>query len=132
MSASDAAKASGETEGVWQWLHLIAFTMGGHGGKQPNAPENLVAGLAAANGHHLVLENLVKKMILQAGISEAPATRPRSPGGVRDRLPRRTEETRPAVGAAAPMSSSAACRGRALPKGRPDRPTSVIKRTNRP
>ncbi|WP_445398046.1 eCIS core domain-containing protein [Streptomyces sp. LE64] len=74
VSASDAAKASGETEGVWQWLHLIAFTMGGHDGTQPNAPENLVAGLAAANGHHLVLENLVKKMILQAGVSEVQVT----------------------------------------------------------
>ncbi|MFF8919435.1 DUF4157 domain-containing protein [Streptomyces sp. NPDC015032] len=74
VSASKAAKESGMADGDWQWLHLIAFTMGGHDGKQPNAPENLAAGLAAANGHHLVLETLVKKMILQAGISEVKVT----------------------------------------------------------
>ncbi|GGZ11482.1 eCIS core domain-containing protein [Streptomyces nitrosporeus] len=74
VSASEAAKASNMADGDWQWLHLIAFTMGGHDGTQPNAPENLAAGLAAANGHHLVLETLVKKMILQAGISEVKVT----------------------------------------------------------
>ncbi|MFB7917490.1 DUF4157 domain-containing protein [Streptomyces sp. NPDC056061] len=74
VSASVAAQESGMADGDWQWLHLIAFTMGGHDGKQPNAPENLAAGLAAANGHHLVLETLVKKMILQAGISEVEVT----------------------------------------------------------
>jgi hypothetical protein len=64
-SAKEAAASSGyPTNKDWQWLHLIAFTFGGHDGKQPNAQENLVAGLAAANGFHLVLENLVKKMIL--------------------------------------------------------------------
>nr|WP_241835802.1 MULTISPECIES: DUF4157 domain-containing protein [unclassified Streptomyces] len=74
VSASEAAKESGMVDGDWQWLHLIAFTMGGHDGKQPNAPENLAAGLAAANGHHYVLETLVKKMILQAGIAEVKVT----------------------------------------------------------
>lgn len=50
----------------WQWLHLIAFTLGGDIGdpQNPNTVANLVAGTAAANGHHLVIENLVKKLIL--------------------------------------------------------------------
>ncbi|MFJ9419151.1 DUF4157 domain-containing protein [Streptomyces sp. NPDC101227] len=70
-SAKNAAIASGMSEGgTWQWLHLLAFTFGGHDGKQPNVPRNLAAGLAAANGHHLVLENLVKKMILDGGIGQ--------------------------------------------------------------
>ncbi len=71
-SAKEAAAASGyPTDRDWQWLHLIAFTLGGEGGKkQPNDIDNLVAGLAAANGHHLVLENLVKKMILSGYVKE--------------------------------------------------------------
>lgn len=68
-SAKDAAiktfgtKAEGHD---WQWLHLIAFTLGGDtsNAANPNTPENLVSGLAEANGHHLVIENLVKKLIL--------------------------------------------------------------------
>lgn len=68
-SAADAALASFGTpakDHSWQWLHLIAFTLGGDSRDtaNPNTEENLVAGLAAANGHHLVLENLVKRMIL--------------------------------------------------------------------
>ncbi|WP_053926678.1 DUF4157 domain-containing protein [Streptomyces chattanoogensis] len=73
-SARNAAVASGMRDGEWQWLHLLAFTFGGHDGKQPNHPDNLAAGLAAANGHHLVLENLVKKMVLDAGIPQVRLT----------------------------------------------------------
>ncbi|HJZ76840.1 MAG TPA: hypothetical protein VKE51_34140 [Vicinamibacterales bacterium] len=72
MSNTSATNAAIKTFGTkaegheWQWLHLIAFTLGGDKSdpKNPNTPENLVSGLAAANGHHLVIENLVKKLIL--------------------------------------------------------------------
>jgi len=68
-SAKLAAKErlGGEAEGKdWQWLHLIAFTLGGDTGdpSNPNTVANLVAGTAASNGHHLVIENLVKRLIL--------------------------------------------------------------------
>lgn len=67
-SADDAAKASGfiaDDQNPWQWLHLIAFTLGGEKSNpnNPNIPANLVAGSAAANGHHLVIENFVKTLI---------------------------------------------------------------------
>jgi hypothetical protein len=69
VSAGEAAAASGITGGEWQWLHLIAFTLGGIDNVQPNHADNLVVGHAAANGHHLVLENCVKKLIL-SGITD--------------------------------------------------------------
>jgi Domain of unknown function (DUF4157) len=70
VSATEAARASGFASGEWQWLHLHAFTFGGHDGVQPNHPDNLVSGLAAANGKHLVLENLVKRLILSKETDE--------------------------------------------------------------
>lgn len=66
-SANQAAGASGyPTDAMsWQWLHLIAFTLGGSKDEtHPNTKSNLVAGTAAANGFHLVIENLVKKIVL--------------------------------------------------------------------
>jgi|GEM_PF-3476089 len=64
--AAIAAKVANAETTDWQWLHLIAFTLGGDSGNtaNPNVPENLVAGTAAANGKHLVLENFVKKLIM--------------------------------------------------------------------
>ncbi|MFI6475305.1 DUF4157 domain-containing protein [Streptomyces sp. NPDC050516] len=75
VSAGQAAAASGYTgDNSWQWLHLIAFTMGGRDGAQPNEAGNLAAGLDAANGFHLVLESLVKKMVYDDSISDVTVT----------------------------------------------------------
>ncbi len=74
VSASTAAQKSGFSGDDWQWLHLIAFTMGGRNGTQPNEVGNLAAGLAAANGHHLVLESLVKKMASDKDITGVKVT----------------------------------------------------------
>ncbi len=65
LSARQAAAAAGFRDGDWEWLHLIAFSMGGADNEQPNTPENLVAGTKESNSQHLALENEVKKAILE-------------------------------------------------------------------
>lgn len=75
VSAGNAARASGyDEQQSWQWLHLIAYTMGGRNGTEPNEVGNLAAGLDAANGFHLILENLVKKMVYDDTISDVTVT----------------------------------------------------------
>lgn len=70
-SAKQAAEASGyDVKSGWQWLHLIAFSMGGRDDSNPNEEGNLVAGLAAANGFHLALEGFVKKMVQDKAVSD--------------------------------------------------------------
>jgi hypothetical protein len=47
----------------WQWLHLIAYTMGGQDGLNPNVAGNLVAGTSLANGSMELVEALVKEAV---------------------------------------------------------------------
>jgi hypothetical protein len=59
ISASD----SGYNSGGWEWLHLIAFTLGGIGETKINHPDNLVAGTVGANRVHKVIEDTIKKLL---------------------------------------------------------------------
>ncbi len=62
--AFEAAQAAGlNPTGNWAWLHLIAYSMGGQDGKNPDVPENLVAGTSASNIYHLAIESAAKKIV---------------------------------------------------------------------
>ncbi|MFT2016950.1 hypothetical protein ACMA1D_14035 [Streptomyces sp. 796.1] len=76
VSAREAAMSSGygDKTANWQWLHLIAFTLGGRDNSEPNEEGNLVAGLDAANGFHLVLETFVKMMVRDRAVSGVSLT----------------------------------------------------------
>lgn len=68
QSAKDAALGAGiPATGDWAWLHLIAYTMGGPDGKNPDVPENLVAGTSESNIYHLAIESAAKKLVLETG-----------------------------------------------------------------
>jgi hypothetical protein len=69
ISAKEAAAHSGYTKGAWDWLHLIAFTFGGIGEKKVNHSDNLVAGTMEANRQHKVVEDTVKKLLID-GLTE--------------------------------------------------------------
>lgn len=64
-SATSLAKARGFKAKVgnhgWEWLHLIAYSMGGFKG-YPQYPDNLVLGTWHANSAHLIIESAVKKL----------------------------------------------------------------------
>lgn len=64
ISANAAAGDAGYVDGYWEWLHLIAFTLGGINENKINHPENLVAGTLGANRVHKVLEDTIKKLIV--------------------------------------------------------------------
>jgi hypothetical protein len=66
LSAFEAAGKAGlnPTE-VWAWLHLIAYTMGGQDNKDPDVPDNLIAGTHDSNIYHLAIETAVKKIVLE-------------------------------------------------------------------
>jgi hypothetical protein len=69
QSAGDAARGFGMTvTGTWAWLHLIAYTMGGQDGINPDVPENLVAGTSESNIYHLAIESAVKKLVLETDV----------------------------------------------------------------
>jgi hypothetical protein len=69
QSAEDAAKGAGiPVTGNWAWLHLIAYTMGGQDGINPDVPENLVAGTHESNIYHLAIESAAKKLVLETGV----------------------------------------------------------------
>jgi hypothetical protein len=63
ISASEAASDSGYNSGGWEWLHLIAFTLGGIGETKINHPDNLVAGTVGANRVHKVIEDTIKRLL---------------------------------------------------------------------
>jgi len=44
----------------WEWLHLVAFSLGGHMGN-PQVPENLILGTAAANTWMMMVEQFVRR-----------------------------------------------------------------------
>jgi hypothetical protein len=64
-SASKLAKAYGFRKKVgghgWEWLHLVAYSMGGFQG-YPQYPENLVLGTWHANSAHLIIESAAKAL----------------------------------------------------------------------
>ncbi|WP_313562964.1 eCIS core domain-containing protein [Ruminiclostridium cellobioparum] len=64
VPAKAAAGDAGYVDGFWEWLHLIAFTLGGINENKINHPENLVAGTLGANRVHKVLEDTIKKLIV--------------------------------------------------------------------
>ena len=64
ISAKTAARDAGYLDGFWEWLHLIAFTLGGISENKINHPENLVAGTVGANRVHKVLEDTIKGLIM--------------------------------------------------------------------
>lgn len=69
-SANDVAKMLGFPAVGWEWLHLIAFTLGGNEG-EAQVPENLVLGTAAANTAMMCLEGFVKKMLSKGHFEKA-------------------------------------------------------------
>lgn len=69
-SANDVAKMLGLPAVGWEWLHLIAFTLGGNEGKA-QVPENLVLGTAAANTAMMCLERFVKTMLAKEHFEQA-------------------------------------------------------------
>jgi hypothetical protein len=66
MSAADAAANAGfnRDEGLgWEWLHLIAHSMGGIQVVGPQVAENLVAGTSECNTQMIIVEEFLKDII---------------------------------------------------------------------
>jgi len=55
-------------ENDWEWLHLVAFSMGGIG-NVPQQAQNLVAGTYHSNTEMMLYENSMKKLIDETGES---------------------------------------------------------------
>jgi hypothetical protein len=69
-SAGDAAENAGflKSEGQgWEWLHMIAHSMGGITALGPQVPENLVAGTSEANSQMIVVEEWIKDAVIRSG-----------------------------------------------------------------
>lgn len=70
MSAGDAAKNGGfnpkEGKG-WEWLHLIAHSMGGIEKLGPQVADNLVAGTSECNTQMIIVEEFLKDLVLKSG-----------------------------------------------------------------
>ncbi len=47
----------------WEWLHLIAHSMGGPIGTGPQHPENLVVGTSECNSQMIVVEEVLKDLV---------------------------------------------------------------------
>lgn len=69
MSSAEVLHAYGiDTDGVmWHILHLIAFSMGGYDGVEPNEIENFTNGTAGSNGFHLRIEDAIKGLVRKHG-----------------------------------------------------------------
>ncbi len=68
ISAADAAEKGGfvRDEGKgWEWLHMIAHSMGGLETVGPQVQENLVAGTHECNTQMIVVEELIKSLVLK-------------------------------------------------------------------
>ncbi len=62
-SAAEVAALLGLDKTVsWEWLHLVAFSLGGHQG-EAQIPENLVLGTAAANTAMMLVESWIKEQV---------------------------------------------------------------------
>ncbi|HWI52485.1 MAG TPA: DUF4157 domain-containing protein, partial [Symbiobacteriaceae bacterium] len=71
-SAADAAANAGfdRDEGLgWQWLHLVAHSMGGIAVVGPQVPENLVAGTTEANTQMIIVEEYLKDLVEKTGLT---------------------------------------------------------------
>lgn len=69
-SAGDAAEAAGfaRNEGAgWEWLHLIAHSMGGIEVVGPQVAGNLVAGTSECNTQMIVVEEFLKDYVKKQG-----------------------------------------------------------------
>ncbi len=69
-SAADAAENAGydRNEGLgWEWLHLIAHSMGGVHGLGPQVSANLVAGTSECNTQMIIVEELIKDHVERSG-----------------------------------------------------------------
>jgi hypothetical protein len=69
-SAGEAAEAAGyaRNEGAgWEWLHLIAHSMGGIAVQGPQVPGNLVAGTSECNTQMIVVEEFLKDCVKKLG-----------------------------------------------------------------
>ena len=65
-SAADVAASAGyaANEGLgWEWLHLIAHSMGGMQKVGPQVPENLVAGTSECNTQMIIVEEFIKDLV---------------------------------------------------------------------
>ena len=65
-SAGDAAQSAGfaRNEGKgWEWLHLIAHSMGGIQVQGPQVADNLVAGTSECNSQMIVVEEFLKDYV---------------------------------------------------------------------
>jgi hypothetical protein len=51
----------------WEWLHMIAHSMGGIGGVAPQVAANLVAGSRECNSEMIVVEEMLKAIIVKTG-----------------------------------------------------------------
>lgn len=70
VSARDAAQSAGfnPAEGKgWEWLHLIAHSMGGIKRIGPQVPQNLVAGTSECNTQMIVVEEFLKDLVMKSG-----------------------------------------------------------------
>ncbi len=61
-SAREVAILLGLPDVGWEWLHLVAFSLGGHLG-EAQIPQNLVIGTEAANTHMMLIEQFVKEEV---------------------------------------------------------------------
>ncbi len=68
-SANEVAKLLGLPPVGYEWLHMVAFTLGGFE-DVPQTPDNLVLGTAAANTAMMILEGFIKAyMRRHSGVS---------------------------------------------------------------
>jgi hypothetical protein len=66
QSAAAVAANAGYPAVGWEWLHLIAHSMGGIAGQPQQAP-NLVVGTEAANAQMIIVEEALKDYVLTTG-----------------------------------------------------------------
>jgi hypothetical protein len=69
-SAADAARNAGYVvnDGTeWEWLHMIAHSMGGIGGTTPQDARNLVAGTRECNSEMIIAEEMLKTIVVKTG-----------------------------------------------------------------
>jgi hypothetical protein len=69
-SANDVARLLGLPAIGYEWLHMIAFSLGGHEGT-PQVAKNLVLGTEAANTAMMSLEGFVHSLISKGRYPEA-------------------------------------------------------------
>jgi hypothetical protein len=59
---------SGKKKHGWQWLHLIAYALGGPEGIGPQQAANLVVGTTAANTAMIMIEDAINNAIVDPAI----------------------------------------------------------------